>query len=505
MYISSLKSHKRILFSQETLLFIKICFCIIFFFTIIQAVEKTAISTAFFAIYAFGVVLLAANPRLGILFYIAVCLLGTDTPLINATSPLISIHTVGLGGMALMPIYTLSVLGFLVIFLLYKGRIVYEKNFDSIMFSIGGLFLIAGIIGLHNLSHGPRIYISDASWYINMITSYLAVRLFFRKGHDLKLLVMVVIACLGVQAFAGIIFYIFGVGAVSANVVKPVMDSARNLFPLLVILGFSVYYMPRVSLTTKTIIVMFGFSGVFNVLTYASRGNMILTTFAILLLLVLLHKPQSKNIELSRKIKRIIFPSVVFVAASLLAMHFIRPGSLNFIIWKLKSTLEIGDADILSSANVRWLEFQNIVAHLWNNGSILWGEGLAGYFTDDYKPFAMNLLDGSAFKNQWILANTLYKPHGSQLFILLKMGVGGAFIYFALLFLFFVRCWKAKRYILFPFWLSVFTSLLAFLPLIYYKNFNSKLQVFMGIVMAVLVNIIHLSGHKKSIINPHKI
>jgi hypothetical protein len=408
-------------------------------FFLLQALENFGIAAAFYGLFMLGAVLLFAKPKLGILYYISVCILSTDTPLINATSPLVSIHTVGIGSMALMPLWTLLLLGFLLLVLLYRGSIVFYARYDGIIALLGFLFLVAAVIGSVNISHGARIFISDASYYINTATIYVAIRLFFQREKDLRLLTSIVIVCLGVRALAGIVFYIIGIGAIAPHLVKPVMDSVRNLFPFLPLLGFAFYYLPGIKASTKTTMIIFAFGGVFNVMTYASRGNMILLMFCLLLLLFLLRRPNARTFEHLRKIKRIILPAFCFLGLTLVAMHFIRPGSLNFITWKLKSTLELGDATILSSANVRWLEFQNIVAHLWDKGSILWGEGLGGYFTDHYKPFAKNLLDGSAFKNEWIFADMLYKPHGSQLFTLLKMGILGTAFYFFLLLVFFIR------------------------------------------------------------------
>jgi O-antigen ligase len=176
-------------------------------------------------------------------------------------------------------------------------------------------------------------------------------------------------------------------------------------------------------------------------------------------------------------------------------MHYVRPGSLEYIVWKINSIRAISLFDTgmrgITSAEVRWLSFLNIVSHLWDTGNILWGVGLGGYFTDDYIPFASFLLDGSAFKNEWILQNKLYKPHGAQLVILLKMGVIGAIVYLGLLLIFFIRSWKATVKITSsPLWHSVCAACVAFLPLLSYKNFTSKIQIFMGITMAVIVNIV---------------
>lgn len=462
---------------------------------LLQGIEQAGMSAACYCLFGLGVVLLFAKPRLGVLYYIAACLLSTDTPFLQnvvSSSPLISIHTVGIGGMSIMPLWTLLVLAFCLLFVMQKGGIALMSRFDRIILYWGGLFLTSAIIGMPNLLEALRVCISDASWYINTATAYLAVRLLFQREKDLKQLSVILVSCLAIRAISGIVFYLLGIGEISNTIVKPVLDSCRVLFPLLVLLGISVYYLPNIRFVTKIIFITFAFAGIFNVLIYASRGSMIFLVFSMLLLSFFLRKPNSRNFEVSRKFKRILIPSAILITITLLAMHFFRPGSINYAVWKLQSTTQLNYAHSVSSAGVRWLEFLNIFVHLLDGGNIIWGEGLGGYFTDNYIPFAISLLDGNAFPNEWILQNTLYKPHGSQLFILLKMGVGGAIIYFTLLLLFFIRSWKAAKKILNPYWYSMCVACVVFLPLFYYKSFNSKLQISMGIVMAVIVNIIAL-------------
>jgi hypothetical protein len=298
-----------------------------------------------------------------------------------------------------------------------------------------------------------------------------------------------------VWALTGIIFYILGIGAITPAVVKPIMDSCRTLFPLLTFVGVAIYYTPGIQFSVKAQMVIISFAGIFNIFAYASRGNMILLIFGLLLLLFLLRSQNSNSHIVFRKLVRIIIPCVLLTALVLMTMHYVRPGSLEYIVWKINSIKAISLFDSgmrgITSAEVRWLSFLNIVAHLWDTGNILWGVGLGGYFTDNYIPFASYLLDGSAFNNEWILQNKLYKPHGTQLVILLKMGIFGAIAYFGLLLLFFVRSWKATvKLMSSPLWYSVCAACVAFLPLLYYKNFASKIQIFMGITMAVIVNIL---------------
>jgi hypothetical protein len=166
-----------------------------------------------------------------------------------------------------------------------------------------------------------------------------------------------------------------------------------------------------------------------------------------------------------------------------------RPGSLDYVYWKLTSTTDLEYDTDLSSAAVRWLEWKNIVAHLVDKRTLLWGEGLGGWFTDKYYPFSAWLLGGSSYPDEWILQGRLYKPHGTQLFVLLKMGVLGIILYFGtllLLFLHSVRIFRRLNTIDFKY---ITLGIVAFTPFLLYKNYISKLQVFMGICLGIIAAI----------------
>lgn len=479
-------------------------------FILLQSIEKARIHGVFFGIFALGVVLLLTKPRIGIMFYISVCLLSSDVSQLieigrgTFNQPPVSIHTVSVGNFAIMPLWTISVLFVMLLQMsMRKAIIIFRPKFDKIIFYIGLIFLFAGAIGLINLLESPRIYISDASYFINMATAYFAVRIYFQKERDLKQLVMVIISCLVIWSSAGILLYILGIGAITDTLIKPVVDSCRSLFPLLVFASVATFYIPGISASFKISMILFGFAGIFNILTYASRGNIIFLLFGILLLLFLLRGSNTTIFEGMRKFKKIIIPSVILIVLALLSMHYIRPGCLNYIVWKFESLFSISLFDPImkniSSAEVRWLSFLNIIHYLWNTGKIVWGTGLGGYFSDNYILFASYVIGKSAFPDEWILNNTLYKPHGTQLFILLKIGVFGIFAYYGVLLLFFLRSWKAAAKIRYSYlWYSIYSACIAFLPLLYYKNYISKIQIFMGIIMAVIVNIVIIHYRKEN-------
>ena len=453
-----------------------------------------------YGLFAFGVLLLFIRARWGILLFFAVCLLSTDTRSVTATEGLVSVHTISIGGFSLMVIWTLLVLFVLLLMFLHRGFFPNkaENYFDRGLIYLGGLFICASLVGIGNLIENPRMYISDLSYFINMAVAYFAVRLFFRGEKDLNILVILLVCCIGVRAIAGMVYYLLGFGAISPHVVKPVMDSSRNLFHFLPILAIAVLYFRGIYPSTKNVLLVFAIVGTANVLFYASRGNLILLTISIILLSFILAQPGCKNTEVFQKLRKISFPIFVLILFVIVLMHYYRPGSLNYVWWKMRSTIEIDYIREISSAGVRWLEAENIVAYLWHNGTILWGQGLGGWFVDDYIPFATELLGGWAFPDEWILQNKLYKPHGSQLWVLLKMGVLGTFVYFGILLWIFVKGWNLTRHIDRVYWRAISSASVVFLLTLYYKNFTSKLQIFLGILLGIIANIYFLHYRGKA-------
>ena len=227
----------------------------------------------------------------------------------------------------------------------------------------------------------------------------------------------------------------------------------------------------------------------FNLMAYSSRGNFLMLTVGITIL-YLFFKPKVKNIKKTRSKKfTTIFIFVSFLIFSMFLMELILPNSLNFIMWKVTSTLQSEQDSGISSSGVRLYELINIYGYLISTGNYIWGVGLGGYFRDTYMPFAYTLYGASAFPDEWIAAGTLYKPHGTPLFLMLKFGFGGVIIYYISLIRFmYVTTKYTNRINIEVIYRYIIYGIVAFLPLLFYKNFTSKLQVTMGILMSLVVS-----------------
>ena len=88
------------------------------------------------------------------------------------------------------------------------------------------------------------------------------------------------------------------------------------------------------------------------------------------------------------------------------------------------------------------------------------------------------------------------KPHGTPLVLFLKMGIGGFLAYYFIMFLFLRRGYILFRRLSDLYWKAVVLGFVVALPFFYYKNFMSKLQIFLGVALGILANIESLHARK---------
>jgi hypothetical protein len=470
-----------------------ILFTVLFAFLEITLYRNIVLAS--YGLFAIGIAVLFFNPRWGFFYYLVVNLLSTDTPFTFSTTGFSSVHITKIAGLTIETLWTvLMLLAFISYTLLgkYRLRKKHLLRIDRLLIFMGILFGIEAILGLRHSGINIPVFISDASYYINMAIAYLAVRLTCRDKRSLRTLLAVLVACLIVRAGAGLLYFIVGIGEQAGANYRAVTDSIRNIFPLLVLLGMAYYARSSTFRRDRVVgrVLLFGGAlGAFNVLNYASRGNILMTFVGIAVLIVLSRYSSQQQHSVFGALKsflKVVVFAVIIIGFALWFMDSVRPGSLDYLEWKLNSFLDISYDRGLSSAATRWLEFKNIVPYLWHRGNILWGEGLGGWFVDKYYPFAEWLLGGSAYPDDWILAGRLYKPHGTQLVILLKMGIVGLVIYYGILMAIFINGIKILRRCHDPFFRIILLAVLSFLPLLLYKNFISKMQIFMGVAIGIL-------------------
>ncbi len=479
-------------------------------FTLVETSSYRNITFVPYVLFSFGIVILILKIKWGILFYLTINLLSTDTPYSYSTSGFSSVHITQIAGMTIMALWTLFVLFWCICHIMQGMRTKVSLNhIDKLMLIMGLLFGIEAVLGLRHSDINLSVFVSDFSYFINMGIAYLAVRLICRDKQSLYLLLAVLVACLIVRAGAGVVCFFAGIGELAGADVRAVTDSIRNIFPLLILLDlayFIRYTFPKDYIVGR-LFILGGIIGMFNLITYASRGNMVMTFIGIIILIMLSrdYKPLRRHFNFPLKsFFKIVISVIILTNLTLWSMETIRHSSTRFVSWKLHSLTMINPVgDKISSASTRWLEFKNIVPYLWYRGNILWGEGLGGWFVDKYYPFATSLLGGSAYPDAWIFQGRLYKPHGTPLFILLKMGAGGLVVYYGILFMIFIKGGNVFRMCRDPLLKMFLLAIISFMPLLFYKNFISKMQVFMGVLIGIIavVQNFHSARHVKYGIN----
>ena len=300
------------------------------------------------------------------------------------------------------------------------------------------------------------------------------------------------------------IFWFLGIGQINAHVVKPIMDSVRNVFPLILLLGVSTFYLRINYADNYRYTYIFSLFSAFNIFIYASRGNMIMTVLCLIFLFYLLRSFKGSSV---RFIKANVY-LVVLVTISIVTMAILE-NSLQLIIWKLSSltssSIFSGNAADIGSTGTRVLELINIFYHLRDTNSLIWGKGLGGYFRDDYIPYAHLYLGASTYNDEWILKREIFKPHGTPLFLFLKLGLGGAILYYLVFIYATVKSCKPIVQLRDYGGHYIYVTFIAFLPLLYYKNFTSKLQIVMGILIAVVANVnFYVKYHQNAGLNNEK-
>jgi len=462
-------------------------------YMVIDYASYSNIRSFTYLIFLIGLILPLINIKWGLYYYLIVSILSDDTPRILSlaeTANFTSIHFTTLGPFTLMVYWTLFMFFVLLLYYFTKQRPLKIQRMDKYMLGLILLFLVAGAIGAGNAVQFPREYIQDASYMVNMAIFYFFVRVAINMEGQLKRIIELIIFCYGIKTVVALGYYYLCIGTQVGQNIRVIFESGRNLLGLIFFLCLSLLlYLPEMKPRYKLLLMLFGFASLFNLVTYGSRGNLILARIGGVLFLAL-----AERARLQRAIKaRYVFMFALLAIASVVAINSIRPGALNFVYWKMRTLLEVNPADLESytsySPVTRVIEAINIFYLLLDKGSLLWGEGLGGWFNDQYYPFPFEILGGSAYPDEHILMGKLFKPHGTPLVMFLKMGLLGVLIYYFIMLLFFKETYLIFKNVDSRFWKAVVLAILVFLPLFFYKNFTSKLQVFFGIMLAIVANI----------------
>ena len=448
------------------------------------AIVTSNIANLQYIIVAIGLILVLISKRYGFIYFICILFFPSDTPPINSGVPDSNVHTMSLG-ITIFPMYAMLY----ALILLASKRIFAISRSDKYMLLIISPWLLAAItgmiVGIFQGDLNVAIFISDLSFAINILVGYLIVRLSAPDINSAKKILYCVHAVIYIYSFYGIYLFFAGEGFITESIRRPVTDSFHIIFPYVAVILITSFVLKIGSIRRTSLIGLISLPSIALLFMYASRGNFLFIILCFLLGIVYLAPKgvkRSPTDKFSATIKL-----VLLTLFSLAALNSLLPGSLDYIGWKMGSLLTVStDSQLISSSAVRLFSFYNIVSKMIAQNLYLTGTGLGGYFTDEYFPFLHLITGDGAFPDEWIQNNTLYKPHGTLLVLLLKTGLLGFVLYLIGFALLFKESLKKMTLLKSDLEYLLLGSLVLYLPAIAYKCFNTKLQVYTGIVIGIL-------------------
>ncbi len=453
------------------------------FYLVIHWASYNNVAPFCYLLFAVGIILTFVRMSWGFYYYIVVSMLSDDTLEIS------SVHLIPIGPFTIIIHWTMFMF-FMLIFCYLKGPKPFKANkLDKSMFGVIGIFLIAGVIGVANLSQFPRVYISDASYMVNMAIAYFFIRIWMRREEQLRTLVSLIIISYGVKAVVGVVFYYIGTGFPAGRNLRVIYESGRVILgPVFFLCLGLLFYLPKMKLKHRILLSLFAFATLFHLISFGSRGLMILTTLGVLLFAVFSWKNGYRFL-----IIKYVAVTILSAILCLAIMDEMRPGAISNIRWKL-STLgeyDLSETQVHASLSVtsRIIQAINIFYTQLDNHSLFWGAGLGGWFTDEHYPFGNEFILMRIFPMEQFASRIYTKPHGTPLVIFLKMGIGGLFAYYFIMLLFFKSGYVISLSTDNEFWKASALAICVAMPFLFYGNYMSKLQFFFGVILGILANI----------------
>jgi len=432
-------------------------------------------------------VLLCVNFKSNFKYFIILLLVSDDISkyLLNSIS---SIYTVPNLNMLIVIVAFFMI----VLFYIQNKRIFYTRDMEFLVKSYFFIIIIGSLAGFTNIFIYPRVVVQDLSYFINTLVIMLSVYLVYHddKNNELSILLESILNAIAIKFLILFSFFVAGQGDFVGNMVKVTKESGKTLIPLYGTMFFLFFIIERkhkiLSLIFFMIAVLLNFS-------VASRSSMLFMIIGFIIAIFLLDTTKRK------KILYLLFSfSSIIIMISFI--NFIHHDAINNILWKINSFFEI-DINALNftslSAVTRYIELLNIYYKHIEEYSIIFGSGFGSYFTDIYIPFHFNLYGISAYPDEWITNNTFFKPHTTPIFLFLKIGLFGVALYYFIYLKLFLKFKKNIKFINNNFDRIIYISILSNIACIITKNFSSKLQICLGIYIAIAC----LISQKHRIIN----
>jgi hypothetical protein len=400
-------------------------------------------------------------------------------------NPIYSIYTI--------PNLTMVITIILFIISFYIYFIKRKVNFRELKLLINffRFIVVVGLFfGIFNIFNYPRIVIHDLSYFVNTF-AFLVItfHVYFSESKSkeqsvssiyFKDLLSSIVIAISVKYLILSILFILGNGEVVGNMIKVTGETGKSLSPLYASIFLLLYIFNK---NKKRFLYLFMFLiSILITLTVASRSTLVLGALSIVTVVYI------SNISTFKKQFFVLY-SISGLALIIFIIEFFQPGAMANVLWKLSSIDEIDlNARQYSSlsALTRFIEVLNIYYMHIENYTIVFGSGFGSYFVDTYVPFPFILYDTDTFKDEWITNGTFFKPHTTPIYLFLKIGLGGLIYYYGVFLKIYINLIKKIKLI--PISIE-YCFALAILPnmfIIITKNFSSKMQIALGIYMAIL-------------------
>lgn len=462
----------------------------IFFFVLLIEIITNYGNNFLVLFFIFGTLLIVlSNIKKNFKYLILIFLISDDqsrflTDAIN--NPVYSIYTIP--NLSMVFTIILFIISFYIYF--FERKII-NKEIKILVNFFKFIFIVGLFFGFFNIFNHTRIVVQDISYFINTFTFLIftyyvySSSLSFSQYQSVSInyfrdLLSSIVTAISVKYLILLVLFILGNGEVVGNMVKVTGETGKSLSPLYASIFLLLFIFNK---NIKRYLYLFMFL-VSILITFSVASRSTLVIGAITLVIVV----YNLNISTFKK-QYFLFYSIFGLTSIIFLIEFLQPGAMTNVLWKLGSINEIDiNARKYSSlsAVTRAIEVLNIFYMHIENYTMVFGSGFGSYFVDTYVPFPFDLYGKHAYKDEWIMNGTFFKPHTTPIFLFLKIGLGGVILYY----LTYLKIYRKmiKKVKLIPVSLEYFfaLSILPNILLIITKNFSSKMQIALGIYMAIL-------------------
>ncbi|KPJ55941.1 hypothetical protein AMJ49_06045 [Parcubacteria bacterium DG_74_2] len=418
-------------------------FLLIFFAVLYIIIDWLSYNGSVFIPLVFGIIaifLLFFKERAFVYFITILLLLSDDVSKYVGIGDSIPESIIGYpfyGKVILAYILVIAFLKIIADFLIRKKNRFSLNIYDKVIIIMFLLYLFSAIVGIPNLLDYSGEYLGHLAPIIVIIISYLLIkRNFYSKDDLIKFFKIIILIFTGRLLATTLMFFSF------KDIYYQINYSSVNefiLIPLYFWIGLIIWKnrQESFSIIKKIFVVLMVLMILFNVFIYGQRTIVfffIISLFLIFLLLLF---------SIPKFVKAIGLILIIILISGIILIAFM-PQHFNYFTLKYKQIFDwsLHPASGTTTIAERQIELINIFGRLVNEKSLLWGEGLGGYFSSEYYPLPPEAHKQGSFPPEQLEKDQFFKPHNSFILIFLQMGILGLFIYLLLILLIILQLFR---------------------------------------------------------------